>query len=178
MMIEDIYGLRERWKRGTPSYTGNTGIFTEAGLYVCVVGHEVADHIVNTHNAALDRPTPPDSDAVTQAAERLTPYRERVIRSWPRDRIKPLTVARCLDSLLAELDALRDIRCEEKLVSIVSIANDALSATASRPSGEDCCSIGAELGTHNPFACQAYDNLCPKCRHIQEAHWSSTGEQP
>lgn len=41
-------------------------------------------------------------------SERLTPYRERVLRQWPRERIKPATVARCLDSLLGELDALRE----------------------------------------------------------------------
>lgn len=39
--------------------------------------------------------------------EPLTPYAERVLRRWPRERIKPVTVARCIDGLLAELDRTR-----------------------------------------------------------------------
>lgn len=32
---------------------------------------------------------------------------KQALRRWPRDRIKPRTVARCLDLVLADLDAVR-----------------------------------------------------------------------
>lgn len=55
-----------------------------------------------------ERPEPYRGDQPTPtAAEPMTPHWERQLRQWPRERITPATVARGLDSLLAELDTLR-----------------------------------------------------------------------
>lgn len=89
------------------------------------------------------QPPPPN-------AERLTPYRERVLRQWPRDRIKPLTVARGLDSVLAELDALRAQR-DDARAAIMALARCSPFFVTIDPKGDvEICQFCAETGGHAP----------------------------
>lgn len=98
--------------------------------------------------AATERPTTARADASEPSGLRLGLLQEQKLRAWPKDRIRPKSIATGVISLLAEIDALRGEAAQREPISHAEFSRFVQEATEQRARAERAEAALARIDGH------------------------------